>query len=57
MTIRVELNAEIEAQLVAEARVQGAPLEKVVERLFQEALLPQEHVDSLRLSKHLYFPH
>jgi hypothetical protein len=38
MTIRVELNAEIEAQLVAEARVQGIPLEKVAERLLQEAL-------------------
>jgi hypothetical protein len=38
MTIQVELNAEIEAQLVAEARVQGIPLEKMVERLLQEAL-------------------
>ncbi len=36
MTIQVELNAEIEAQLVA--RVQGIPLEKVAERLLQEAL-------------------
>jgi hypothetical protein len=33
MTIQVELSAEIEAQLVAEARVQGIPLEKVAERL------------------------
>jgi len=38
MTIQGELNAEIEAQLVAEARVQGIPLEKVAERLLQEAL-------------------
>jgi hypothetical protein len=38
MTIQVELNAEVEAQLVAEARVQGIPLEKVAERLLQEAL-------------------
>ena len=38
MTIQVELNAEIEAQLMAEARVQGIPLEKVAERLLQEAL-------------------
>jgi hypothetical protein len=38
MTIQVELNAEIEAQLVAEARAQGIPLEKVAERLLQEAL-------------------
>jgi hypothetical protein len=31
MTIQVELSAEIEAQLVAEARVQGIPLEKVAD--------------------------
>jgi hypothetical protein len=37
MTIQVELNAEIAAQLMAEARVQGIPLEKVAERLLQEA--------------------
>lgn len=38
MTIHVELNPEIEAQLAAEARAQGIPLEKVAERLLQEAL-------------------
>ena len=38
MTIQVELNPEAEAQLVAEARAQGIPLEKVAERLLQEAL-------------------
>jgi hypothetical protein len=38
MTIRVELNAGIESPLVTEARVQGLPLEKVAERLLQEAL-------------------
>jgi hypothetical protein len=38
MTIQVELNAEIQAQLGAEARVQGMPVEKVAERLLQEAL-------------------
>jgi hypothetical protein len=38
MTIQVELNPEIEAQLVAEARAQGVPLAKVAERLLQEAL-------------------
>jgi hypothetical protein len=38
MTIQVELTPEIEAQLVAEARVRGIPLEKVAERLLQEAL-------------------
>ena len=38
MTIQVELNPEIEAQLVAEARVRGIRLEKVAERLLQEAL-------------------
>jgi hypothetical protein len=38
MTIHVELKPEIAAQLAAEARVQGIPLEKVAERLLQEAL-------------------
>ena len=45
MTIHVELNPEIEAQLVAEARAQGMPLAKMAERLLREALasrsLPQ----------------
>jgi hypothetical protein len=38
MTIQVELNPEIEAKLVAEARAQGVPLAKAAERLLQEAL-------------------
>lgn len=38
MTLNVELNPEIAAQLADEARVQGIPLEKVAERLLQEAL-------------------
>jgi hypothetical protein len=38
MTIRVDLNPEMEARLVAEARSQGVPLEKLAERLLQEAL-------------------
>jgi hypothetical protein len=38
MTIQVELNSEAEARLVAEAKAQGLPLEKVAERLLQEAL-------------------
>ena len=38
MTIHVELNAEMEARLVAEARAQGTPLERVAERLLEEAL-------------------
>jgi predicted HicB family RNase H-like nuclease len=38
MTIRVELNPEMEARLVAEARSQGMPLEKLAERLLKEAL-------------------
>jgi hypothetical protein len=38
MTIHVELNPEIAAQLAAEANAQGLPLEKVAERLLQEAL-------------------
>jgi hypothetical protein len=38
MTIHVELNPEIAAQLAAEASAQGLSLEKVAERLLQEAL-------------------
>jgi hypothetical protein len=38
MTIQVDLNPEIEARLVAEARSQGVPLEKLAERLLKEAL-------------------
>jgi hypothetical protein len=38
MTIRVELNPEIEARLKAEARAKGIPLEKVAEQLLKEAL-------------------
>jgi hypothetical protein len=38
MTLRVDLNPEIEARLVAEARSQGVPLEKLAERLLKEAL-------------------
>ena len=38
MTIRVELNPESEARLMAEARAQGVPLEKAAERLLREAL-------------------
>ncbi|MFI5090104.1 MAG: hypothetical protein ACHP7P_08615 [Terriglobales bacterium] len=38
MTIKIKLNPELEARLVAEARDRGVPLEKVAERLLQEAL-------------------
>jgi hypothetical protein len=38
MTIRFELSPEMEASLIAEARAQGLPLEKVAEQLLQEAL-------------------
>ncbi len=38
MTIRVDLGPEAEARLVAEARTQGLPLEKLAERLLKEAL-------------------
>ncbi len=38
MTIRVELNPETEARLVAEARAKGLPLEKVAEQLLKEAI-------------------
>lgn len=38
MTIRVELDAETEARLIAQARYQGVPLERLAERLLAEAL-------------------
>jgi len=38
MVIRVELNPEVEARLVAEARAKGLPLEEVAEQLLREAL-------------------
>ena len=38
MTIHVELSAEAAARLLAEAEAQGVSLEKVAERLLQEAL-------------------
>jgi hypothetical protein len=45
MTVQVDLNPGTEARLVAKARSQGVPLEKLTERLLKEALatglLPQ----------------
>jgi hypothetical protein len=38
VTIKVQLNAETEARLKAEAQAQGLPLETVAERLLKEAL-------------------
>ncbi|HLK05580.1 MAG TPA: hypothetical protein VKT53_14160 [Candidatus Acidoferrum sp.] len=38
MTIKVDLNPETEAKLVAQARSEGVPLEELAERLLQEAL-------------------
>jgi hypothetical protein len=38
MTIQVDLNPETEARLTAEARSQGVPLEKLAERLLNDAL-------------------
>ena len=38
MTIRVELNPEAEARLIAEARAKGLPLEKAAKQLLNEAL-------------------
>jgi hypothetical protein len=38
VTIKVDLNPETEARLVAQARSQGVPLEQLAERLLQEAL-------------------
>jgi len=40
MNIRVNLDPETEARLVAEARLQGVPLEKLAERLLNDALTP-----------------
>jgi hypothetical protein len=39
MTIHVELTPEAAARLLAEAEAQGVSLEKVAERLLQEALV------------------
>jgi hypothetical protein len=38
MTIRVDLNPETEARLIAQARSQGVPLEKLAERLLVQVL-------------------
>ncbi len=38
MTIKVELNPDIEALLKREAHSQGLPLEKVAERLLEQAV-------------------
>ncbi len=38
MTIHVELDSEAAARLLAEAKAQGLSLEKIAERLLQEAL-------------------
>ena len=38
MTIKIELNPEIEARLAAEAQAQGLPLEEYAQRLLQEAI-------------------
>ncbi len=38
MTITVDLSPETEARLVAEARAQGLPMEKLAERLLRAAL-------------------
>jgi hypothetical protein len=39
MTIRIDLSPETEARLLAKARAQGLPLEKVAERLLKDALI------------------
>jgi hypothetical protein len=38
LVIHVELNPETEAQLAAEAKVRGVPLEGYVQRLLQDAI-------------------
>jgi hypothetical protein len=45
VTIKVDLSPETEARLIAQARVQGLPLEQVAERLLHEALtaIPASH--------------
>ena len=47
MTIQVHLNKEVEERLLAEARAQGTTLEKLAERLLQEALAsrPNKNAD------------
>jgi hypothetical protein len=45
MTIKVELNPETEARLIAEARAEGVPLEKLAERLLREALVAHSEPD------------
>jgi hypothetical protein len=41
MTIRIELNPEIEAQLVAGAQARGLALEKYAENLLRDAIASQ----------------
>lgn len=38
MTIKIELNPEIEAQLLAEARKRGVPVEEYAESLLRDAV-------------------
>ena len=38
MTIQVDFNPEAEAHLIAKARLQGVPLEKLAERLLRAGL-------------------
>jgi hypothetical protein len=47
VTLRVELNPEIEARLLSEARARGVPMEKLAERLLQEALAGSVQADSV----------
>ena len=46
MTIQVELNPELEAQLSAEAQMQGMALESYAQRLLQEAIVAKSRVSS-----------
>jgi len=45
MTIHVELNPEMEAQMTAEAQARGMAVEKYAQRLLQEAMasMPKHH--------------
>jgi hypothetical protein len=47
MTIRVDLNPEIEARLIAQARSEGVPLERLAERLLKQALTERSLSDGV----------
>ena len=46
MTIRIELNTEMEARLAAQARARGIPLEMAAARLLEEAMASGNRVSA-----------